>query len=452
MSSLDPFEQALRLYGRDALRALDEASAKADLVNSILEQQEARERHERQLQVSMLEEQLTRNLVAAQGALPTFGAEFDKTRSLAASRMLDAGVITQFELDRAEGALRLLTASEAITDFERAIFSKTEAASNNSLLAGVSSLRENALTLAYLKEDESWLLPKVTQLPDLGLAASAAAAGLIDHAASSDLIRSMTEQMAAVQAPWAIANDPFVSAIAFGRVSLRASDLLSRTPFTDAWDEAGRALFGSPLDESAIARTSKEPPQRDEARARAGAEISLLVIPERARLSVGKAVGLVLPPPEAPEILPLSGEDDYSFSPEAEQWLRVAELKLRLFVVGALRRKWGDAWENALPPGMLAQWVEKRAKQVRSGRPEYEIMHYADLGDWRVIINRNWKDLFSNTFKEKSYLEFVFGQLCPLRNEDGHHRPMGQTDQLVAICFSRMLLEKIEAYPSAPYD
>jgi hypothetical protein len=54
--------------------------------------------------------------------------------------------------------------------------------------------------------------------------------------------------------------------------------------------------------------------------------------------------------------------------------------------------------------------------------------------------------IFSEVFRKKEYILTSFDHLMPLRNEDGHHRPIGPTDELVAITYARQLVERIDAY------
>jgi hypothetical protein len=239
---------------------------------------------------------------------------------------------------------------------------------------------------------------------------------------------------------------PDLSAIAFARVSNHAGVILGAEPFTARRHSAALALFGPPLTDAELEETAETPEDRDDLRVVSGADPALFVLPNEARLPVGRAIGLVVPPPKMPVIRPLGSSEPLSFSPDVDEWLRAAEVTLRFFVVGVLRVAHGDHWHRALPPGMAQAWEGNRAKQLAAGRPEFELFHYADLGDWLQVINRNWKALFVHVFRKKAYLETVFDHLIPLRNEDGHHRPMATADQLIVVTFTRMLLDRMQSY------
>lgn len=265
----------------------------------------------------------------------------------------------------------------------------------------------------------------------------------LDHAAV--LQETLRTQMAAVTAPWVVADWPDLSALAFGRVSMEAAALLEASAFSDARETAARALFGAPLDAEVWDTTDADLDARDDARVEVGAEPALLVIPSPARLTVGASVGLIIPAPETLRIRPLEG-GEVVFSSLAGDWMRAAEIKLRFFVVAALREHFGEDWMAQLPPDLVPQWTSSRDRQVKAGRPEYALFHYANLGDWHKIINRHWPNIFSPVFFKRTYLETTFEQLLPLRNEDGHHRPTASLDEMVAITYCRQITERIDAW------
>lgn len=308
-------------------------------------------------------------------------------------------------------------------------------------------LQESVLVTARLDHVAALSVPDAGALAHLARTAAAAVSPLAAHQKQfAALGRSLAEQMRAVKVPWALEDAPDLSAIAFARVSHHAGSILDAEPFSQRRHRSALALFGPPLTDAEVAGTSETPGDRDDARVDSGADAALFVFPDEARLPIGRAVGLVVPAPPMPVIRPVGSSEPLSFSPDVDEWLRAGEVTLRFFVVGVLRVANGGNWQRAISPGMLQSWEGSRAKQLAAGRPEFELFHYADLGDWLQVINRNWNGLFAHVFRKKAYLETVFDHLIPLRNEDGHHRPMATTDQLIVVTFTRMLLDRMESY------
>jgi hypothetical protein len=291
--------------------------------------------------------------------------------------------------------------------------------------------------------------PRMDQLASL--AATAAAFRELQPAEDIGRISQvLADQMSRMDHAWMAIQLPDLSAMAFGQVSYRASLLLEAAPFTHEGMVAAETLFGRPLEVSIWEETEEAPEARDEYRADVGAEPALLAIPDEARLSVGTAVGLIIPVPRIPRVLTLHRENGVNFSPISDEWLRAAEVTLRFFVVTALKRLHGPEWLNqGLPPGMAARWSENQDKQTNAGRPMFEVFHYSDLGDWLQIISRNWKTAFEPVFGKKEYLTTFFDHIIPLRNENGHHRPSNEMDQLAAITFAMQLVERIDRHVKA---
>jgi hypothetical protein len=288
-------------------------------------------------------------------------------------------------------------------------------------------------------------LPTPIEIPELARIAARISAVDFNFDQVVAFQETLKAQMTAVTAPWVVADWPDLSALAFGRVSAEAATLLQASAFSDGREKAARSLFGAPLEAGIWIATNADPDARDEARVEGGADPALLVIPNSARLTVGASVGLIIPAPETLRIRPLEG-GEVVFSSLAGDWMRAAEIKLRFFVVAALRQAFGEQWMAQLPPDLEPQWTQSRDRQVKAGRPEYALFHYANLGDWSKIINRHWSAIFAPVFLKKSHLETTFEQLLPLRNEDGHHRPSGSLDEMVAITYCRQIIERVDAW------
>lgn len=366
----------------------------------------------------------------------TASAEYERLR-----RQMDFSSLIEAQL-AAEEAFRPLRDMSSLAAREIAAATAGLTAFQDQHAAIFDQLREatDQIELAF---------PRIDQLSSLATTA-AAFREIWPVEDLSRASRALADQMSRMDHAWMAIQMPDLSAMAFGQVSFRASLLLEAAPFTQEGMSAAEALFGRPLERSVWDETDESPEARDDYRADGGAEPALLAIPDTARLSVGAAVGLIIPAPTIPRIRTLQRESSVNFSPISDEWLRAAEVTLRFFVITALKRHYGSAWlDQGLPPGMEAQWAQKREKQTNAGRPAFEVFHYSDLGDWLQIISRNWKVAFAPVFGKKEYLTTFFDHIIPLRNDDGHHRPSNEMDQLTAVTFAMQLVERMDRHAKA---
>lgn len=333
-------------------------------------------------------------------------------------------------------------------DFLSSFAKETAATANAAREIGLADLQDHyARAVAEYRQiaiSFDYDRPHASLIADMARIATTVTPSAVTEMEAQVRAAVLRDQMTTLSGSWVLADWPELSAAAFGRVSLGAEIMLDAKPFSDSEAIATQAFFGEPLEADVWDRTDVDLPARDQARVDAGAEPGLLVLPAGARLEVGATVGLVVPPPVALTIRPLSGAAT-GFSPLASDWLRAVEIKLRFFVVAVLERQFGAAWSDQLPPDLAEQWKAVRDKQIKAGRPEYALFHYAHFGDWMKVIFRHWT-LFAPVFGKKAYIETTFDHLVPLRNDEGHHRPTDDLDELTAVSFSRRIDTAIDAY------
>lgn len=82
------------------------------------------------------------------------------------------------------------------------------------------------------------------------------------------------------------------------------------------------------------------------------------------------------------------------------------ELVLRQFIMEGLKKKYEDNWLlQGIPKDIKENWSNRKDADVKEGiEPELEIINYADFSDYKKIILSNWKEIFSDCFKDKDKL------------------------------------------------
>jgi Swt1-like HEPN len=138
---------------------------------------------------------------------------------------------------------------------------------------------------------------------------------------------------------------------------------------------------------------------------------------------------------------------------EAYQLLRTFEPELRAFVAKVLSEAIGPEWSKQRVPGeCLKRWREKQDNDRKARKKSSDLLSYADLGDWSMIICRrdNWP-LFKTYFNRPTFVEESFNRLIPLRNDLAHMRSLTRADRLVFYAEILQLRSAIR-YPEAGRD
>jgi hypothetical protein len=140
--------------------------------------------------------------------------------------------------------------------------------------------------------------------------------------------------------------------------------------------------------------------------------------------------------------------------------IREAENALRDLIFEVLEPALGEGWleQSGLTPerlGYLQQRNEEEQKRRHLQRPEERLLYYADLGDLRNIVDKNWEK-FKPVLRDKSEFRIFMDKLEDLRNPDAHQRGLwpyeidlafgisGQMRQALAV--SRRRVDDLNKY------
>lgn len=128
------------------------------------------------------------------------------------------------------------------------------------------------------------------------------------------------------------------------------------------------------------------------------------------------------------------------------------EKAMRDFIIGRLSGSGDNWWDARVPPEIRDDASERhrRARKINDvlNKPAYDLVDYINFDGYEKIISRkdNWRDIFEETFLEKSVFEYKMRIVLSLRNDIKHGRapdPVNSTrlrlhcyDLLSQICES----------------
>lgn len=100
------------------------------------------------------------------------------------------------------------------------------------------------------------------------------------------------------------------------------------------------------------------------------------------------------------------------------------EKVIRYFIMEQLKSFFGDEWfRQGIQKEIRNQWQERKADDERVGRlAEENLINYADFSDYKMIILRNWKKVFSRFFRDKEQTRVRFDDLNYFRKSVMHSR------------------------------
>lgn len=100
------------------------------------------------------------------------------------------------------------------------------------------------------------------------------------------------------------------------------------------------------------------------------------------------------------------------------------EKVIRYFIMEQLKSFFGDEWfRQGIQKEIRTQWQERKADDERVGRlAEENLINYADFSDYKMIILRNWKKVFSRFFRDKEQTRVRFDDLNYFRKSVMHSR------------------------------
>ena len=99
------------------------------------------------------------------------------------------------------------------------------------------------------------------------------------------------------------------------------------------------------------------------------------------------------------------------------------EKEIRAFIFEKLYEVFSDFWiVQAIPKKIGMNWQERREHDIKEGKPpERNLINYADFSDYKEIIIYNWKNVFSNYFKDKEKLRVRLDDLNNLCRKTTMH-------------------------------
>ena len=109
------------------------------------------------------------------------------------------------------------------------------------------------------------------------------------------------------------------------------------------------------------------------------------------------------------------------------------EHALRRFIVEKLESLYGERWFDELPSDIRRGWAKSRQRSIDAGRPPQELIAYADIDDYRKIIEHpdRWSRLFEPTFKDQGAIRETLRRIAPIRNDGAHFRPVTLEDLII---------------------
>jgi hypothetical protein len=131
----------------------------------------------------------------------------------------------------------------------------------------------------------------------------------------------------------------------------------------------------------------------------------------------------------------------------AYRLLHCFEVRLREVVSTLMESRFGAEWiRTRVPPNLVADWEDKKAKAEKKGFPSARLLDYADFSDYRgIIVQRsNWREIFQPIFGNHKDTEVSFERLEPLRIETMHNRPLSRADAAVLATEVYRLLQKLD--------
>jgi hypothetical protein len=112
--------------------------------------------------------------------------------------------------------------------------------------------------------------------------------------------------------------------------------------------------------------------------------------------------------------------------------LYIFENSIRNVIVRVLQAKHGNAWwSKSAPTGVQSKVASRKAKEATTpwhGKRGTHEIFYADFGDLRDIITKNWKD-FEPIFLKQTWITQRLDELEPPRNIVAHNNPLSKNEE-----------------------
>ncbi len=112
--------------------------------------------------------------------------------------------------------------------------------------------------------------------------------------------------------------------------------------------------------------------------------------------------------------------------------LYIFENSIRNVIVRVLQAKHGKAWwAKSAPTGVQGKVKTRKAKEAQTpwhGKRGTHEIYYADFGDLRDIITKNWKE-FEPIFLKQAWITQRLDELEPPRNIVAHNNPLSKNEE-----------------------
>jgi hypothetical protein len=131
-------------------------------------------------------------------------------------------------------------------------------------------------------------------------------------------------------------------------------------------------------------------------------------------------------------MLPASVAEDANRMASVYPKLYIFENSIRNVIVRILQAKHGkDWWKERVPTGVQKTVADRRAKEAKTpwhGKRGTHEIYYADFGDLRDIITKNWAD-FEPLLLKQPWITQRLDELEPPRNIVAHNNPLSSQEE-----------------------
>lgn len=131
---------------------------------------------------------------------------------------------------------------------------------------------------------------------------------------------------------------------------------------------------------------------------------------------------------------------------EAYTILRDLETNLRQCIQSNLSSITSNWWRERIPQDVRSRAEERKAKNENQwpwySNKAHDLISYVDFNDYLKIITKkdNWRDVFSQLFKDKDIISAKLRELEPIRNAIAHNRKIGSYEILKLKLHARDIL------------
>jgi hypothetical protein len=288
----------------------------------------------------------------------------------------------------------------------------------------------------------TFVLPALDTVPQIALGISRIVEPYRTVAMADDWHGRLARQMSQFDQPWAIEGGLNASAAGFARL-VRLSDAAHvAVPFSNPISELFASELGGQPEELEATAAS-----RDAAAVSAGLQADLIAFPPASYSTIVFTAGFRfnLRKPPVPQAIE-AADPDAVYDSNHATLLSIVEQELRHLVEEKLRVLEGPSWEKRrVSEPVRKRWAERQDEDRQSGRPVYELIHYADFMDLADVITRrdNWREVFAAIFGDDDDLRMSLCRLHPVRKAIAHSRPLSRADVLTLVAEATRILKAL---------